>query len=117
MQLSFPAKRYPVPVSKDLESRKQMVLHKVGETLLMLYLATSKETRQINPSCKPDRISENLLLILVSLDGRHCDTVQIPLSRLSDSPATLILVSFQHTDLLQSLHYLPVNAAAGINVV
>lgn len=58
-----------------------------------------------------------LVILLLSLQRGHRNTVQIPLSALRDPPATLLLILLQHTDLLEGLANLAVNAAAGIDVV
>ena len=51
------------------------------------------------------------------LDGGLCDTVQITLSALCDTTASLVLILLQDTNLLKGLHNLTVYASAGIDVV
>ena len=58
-----------------------------------------------------------LLVLLLGLDGRHGDTVQVTLSTLGDAATSLVLVLLQNTNLLQRLHDLPVDRSGGVDVV
>lgn len=60
---------------------------------------------------------QHLLVILLLVDGSLGDTVQIPHARGCDSPATLLLVDLEDTDLLESLDSLSVNSTGGVSVV
>jgi hypothetical protein len=57
-----------------------------------------------------------LVILLLGLEGRHGDTVQITLTGLSDATATLVLVNLEDVDLLERLADLAVNRAGGIDV-
>jgi hypothetical protein len=58
-----------------------------------------------------------VVLLLVSLECGLGDTVQITLTGLCDTTATLVLILLEHTDLLESLHNLAVDGAGGIDMV
>jgi len=51
------------------------------------------------------------------LDGGLCNSVQITLSSLCDTTASLLLILLQYTDLLECLHDLAVYTSASIDVV
>ena len=58
-----------------------------------------------------------ILILLLSLQSLLSDSVQISLPRLRDSPASLVFVLLQDTDLLQRLHDLAIHGPAGIDVM
>lgn len=58
-----------------------------------------------------------LIIFFLLLESCSGDTVQISLSGLRNSAATLLLVNFEDTDLLESLGNLAVDGAAGSDVV
>lgn len=57
-----------------------------------------------------------VILLLLSLEGGHGDTVQITLARLGDAAATLLLVELKNTNLLEGLADLAVNGTGGVDV-
>jgi len=58
-----------------------------------------------------------VFVFLVSLNGGLSNTIQISLSTLCDSSASLLLILLQNTNLLECLHDLSVDASTGIDVV
>jgi len=58
-----------------------------------------------------------ILILLVGLERRLGDTVQITLAGLCDAAATLVLVNLNDTDLLEGLEGLAVDGAGGVSVV
>jgi hypothetical protein len=58
-----------------------------------------------------------ILILLLGLERRLGDTVQITLASLCDAAATLVLVNLYDTDLLESLKSLAVDRAGGVSVV
>lgn len=58
-----------------------------------------------------------LLILLASLSGRLGNPVQVSLAGLGDPAATLLLVLLEDANLLESLHDLAVDAAAGVDVL
>jgi hypothetical protein len=56
--------------------------------------------------CEPVEYSKDVAL-----------TVQIPPTRLGDPPAALLLILFQHPNLLESLHYFPVHRPTCVDMV
>lgn len=68
------------------------------------------------PSCD---LGSSLLVVilLLSLEGGHGDTVQVTLAGLGDTATALVLVLLEHVDLLEGLHDLTVDGAGGVDVV
>jgi hypothetical protein len=58
-----------------------------------------------------------VLVLLLGLQRRLGDTVQITLAGLGNAAATLVLVLLEHADLLEGLHDLAVDGAGGVGVV
>lgn len=58
-----------------------------------------------------------VFLLLLRLERRLCDSVQIPLPALCDPSASLVLILLQNANLLQRLHDLSVYRARSIDVV
>lgn len=58
-----------------------------------------------------------LVILLLSLEGGHGDTVQVTLAGLGDTATALVLVLLEHVDLLEGLHDLAVDGAGGVDVV
>lgn len=58
-----------------------------------------------------------LVVLLLSLEGGHGDTVQVTLAGLGDTATALVLVLLEHVDLLEGLHDLAVDGAGGVDVV
>ena len=58
-----------------------------------------------------------VVFLFLGLDGGQGDTVQITLAALGDAAASLLLVLLEHADLLEGLHDLAVDGAAGVDVV
>jgi len=64
------------------------------------------------------RLGKSLLVVLLlSLEGGHGDTVQVTLAGLGDTATALVLVLLEHVDLLEGLHDLAVDGAGGVDVV
>ena len=49
--------------------------------------------------------------------GNQRLTIQITLTTLCDASPTLVLVVLEHADLLKRLHNLPIDTAAGVDMV
>jgi len=68
-------------------------------------------------SIYPFETQRLLVVLLLSLDRRHGDAVQVTLASLCDPAASLLLVLLEDSDLLKCLHDLAVDGAGSVDVV